>query len=265
MADPDPANPDAAPGAASGSEPAQKRRRKGGRPSTGAGKGVGGAVDPAHIVDLKNLPSSSPLQDVALQGRGQVGLQLQVFVGQKAFVANKTDKEIKISVGMLLCGFGKGKFDRNSETSGGKFDPECHHMFTIQTCDGLVFTTKLEAVKDVVHDQKVKDPEAKLSYHSMFEVAGTDKNSFGVKQEHEVFFIPALSSSGDGNDGDAGAGKAINQGSVGAVLPPTLFDGSHCLVKAWAVTWQTIGLMPIRPLVLFKQSCDLPAGQALSL
>ena len=262
MADPDPANPDAAPGAASGSEnPAQKRRRKGGRPSTGAGKGVGGAVDPAHIVDLKNLPSSSPLQDVALQGRGQVGLQLQVFVGQKAFVVNKTDKEIKISVGMLLCGFGKGKFDRNSETSGGKFDPECHHMFTIQTCDDLVFTTKLEAVKDVVHDQKVKDPEAKLSYHSMFEVAGTDKKSFGVKQEHEVFFIPALS--GDGNDGDAG--KVINQGSAAAVLPSTSFDGSRCLAKAWAVKWATIGLMPIRPQVLFKQSCDLRAGQALPL
>ena len=104
VADPDPANPDAAP-----ENPAQKRRRKGGRPSaTGAGKGVGGVVDPAHIVDLKTLPSSSPLQDVALQGRGQVGLQLQVCVGQKAFVVNKADKEIKISVCMLLCGFGKG-------------------------------------------------------------------------------------------------------------------------------------------------------------
>ena len=116
-------------------------------------------------------------------------------------------------------------------------------------------------MKDVVHDQQVKSPEAKISYHSMFEVAGTDKKSFGVKQEHEVFFIPALS--GDGNDGDAG--KVINQGSVGAVLPSTAFDGSHCVVKAWAVNWATIGLMPIRPLVLFKQSCDLPVGQASPL
>ena len=112
-------------------------------------------------------------------------------------------------------------------------------MFTIQTCDDLVFTTKLEAVKDVVHDHTVKHPEAKISYHSMFEVAGTDKKSFGVKQEHEVFFIPALS--GDGNDGDAGAGKVINQGSVGAVLPSTPFDGSHCLVKAWVVKWASVG------------------------
>ena len=52
-----------------------------------------------------------------------MGLQLQVFVGQKAFVVNKTDKVIKISAGMLLCGFGKGKFDRNSDTAGGKYDP----------------------------------------------------------------------------------------------------------------------------------------------
>ena len=95
----------------------------------------------------------------------------------------------------------------------------------------------------------------------MFEVAGTDNKSFGAKHDHEVFVIPALS--GDGNDGDAG--KVINQGSVGAVLPSTPFDGSHCVVQAWAAKWATIGLMPIRPLVLFKQSCDLPVGQALPL
>lgn len=91
---------DAAAGADPGPEiqnPAQKRRR---------------ATE--HIVDKGTLPSSSPLQDVALQGKGQVGLQLQVFVGQKAFVVNKTDKEIKIPVGMLLCGFSKGQFDRNT-------------------------------------------------------------------------------------------------------------------------------------------------------
>ena len=240
-------------------EPALKRRRK----RQSQRQSVLGVVDPVHIVDLKTLPKSSPLKDVALQSKGQVGLQLQVFAGQKAaFVVNKTDKDIKISVGMLLCGFGKGKFDRNNESNAGKFDPETHHMFHIQTCDDFVFTTKLEAVKDVVHDQKQRNPEAKLSYHSMFEVAGTDQKSFGVKQEHEVFFIPTLSS-GDGNDGDTG--KVINQGSVGAALPSTSFDGSHCVVKAWAVKWATIGLMPIRPLVLFTKSCNLPAGQALSL
>ena len=97
---------DAAAGADPGPEiqnPAQKRRRKGGRLS-GVGQRAG-VVAPEHIVDLGTLPSSSPLQDVALQGKGQVGLQLQVFVGQKAFVVNKTDKEINIPVGMLLCGF----------------------------------------------------------------------------------------------------------------------------------------------------------------
>ena len=70
---------------------------------------MGGVVDPAHIVDLKTLPSSSPLQDVALQARGQVGLQLQVFVGQKAFVVNKADNHNNIAVGTLLCGFRQGE------------------------------------------------------------------------------------------------------------------------------------------------------------
>ncbi len=228
---------------------------------SGRGGGVeqeaGGVVEPEKIVDQKALPSSSPLEDVPLQSKGQVGLQLQVFVGPKMFVVNTSDKPIKIVAGSLLCGFGKGKFDRNV---GGKYNPECHHMFTIKTCDDPVFLLKLTTVKEVVVEQKAKDPEVKLAYHSMFEVSGADKMAFGVKQEHEIFFVPAYTS------GEETAGKQpIAQGSVGAVLPPTAFDGSHCVVKTWAVKWAAIGLMPVRPLVLFRVTCDILAGQALSL
>ncbi len=81
------------------------------------GTGGLGGVTPEKIVDHAALPSSSLLQDVPLQSKGQLGLQLQIFVGQKMFVVNTSDKPIKIMPGSLLCGFGKGKFDRNV---GGK-------------------------------------------------------------------------------------------------------------------------------------------------
>ena len=65
--------------------------------------------------------------------------------------------------------------------------------------------------------------------------------------------------SSDGHDGDAG--KVISQCSSGAVMPSTPVDGSYCLTKALAVKLAIIGRMPIRPLVLFKQSYDLPLAR----
>ena len=94
----------------------------------------------------------------------------------------------------------------------------------------------------------------------MSEIPSKDKMSFGVKQEHEVFSIPVCSSAGEG-----GKSELVSQTSIAGLLPPTAFDGSHCAVKAWAVKWGPIGLVPIRPVVLFKMHCGIPAGQALSL
>ena len=133
-------------------------------------------------------------------------------------------------------------------------------MFHIKTCDDIVFTSKMLPVKDVVAEQKAKNPEAKIGYHSMFEIASKGTAAFGVKQEHEVFFIPAYSSSDE-----AGKSQPVSQSSLAGLLPANAFQGSHCAVQAWGVKWAAIGLIPIRPLVLFKLSCDIPAGQALSL
>ena len=42
-------------------------------------------------------------------------------------------------------------------------------------------------------------------------------------------------------------------------------ENSRCVMSTWAVRWSAQGLGPIRLVALFKQSCDLPAGKALSL
>ena len=94
----------------------------------------------------------------------------------------------------------------------------------------------------------------------MFEVASTDKDAFGVKLEHEVFFIPASTS-----DDEGGQSQPINQNSSVGKLPTKTFENSHCVLATWSVKWSPQGLGPVRPLVVFKQSCDLPAGKAVSL
>ena len=165
-------------------KPLPKRRRK-----------ANNKVDPDKIVDNKSLPGN-PLQDVPMQMKGQVGLSLKVFVGNTIYVVNEGHQPMSLPVGAYLCGFGRGKFDRNTN---GNFNPDCHHMFHLKTCeDMVVYNSKMLPVKDVVGEQRAKNPEAKIAYHSMSEIPSKDKLSFGVKQEHEVFFIPAGSSAGEG-------------------------------------------------------------------
>ena len=182
---------------------------------------------------------------------------MKVFVGNKVYVANTGDADVSIPVGTFLCGYGRGKFDRNTK---GNFNPDCHHMFKIKTCDDFVKTSKMITVKEVLAEQRANNPEAKIAYHSMFGIASTDRDAFGVKLEHEVFFIPAFTSGEEG-----GQSQSITQSTLAGKLPANTFENSHCVVATWSVKWSPQGLGPVRPLVLFKKSCDLPAGKALSL
>ena len=214
----------------------------------------GDTVDPTKVVDIQSLPAS-PLQDVPFQKQPE--LQIKVFVGNKVYVVNTGDKDVTIPFGTFLCGYGKGVFARNTN---GSFNPDCHHMFNIKTCNDFVFTSKMARVVEVVANQRSSNPEAKIAYHSMFDIASKDKDAFGIKQEHKIYFIPAFSSE------DEGAQKQqISQATLAGKLPANTFEGSHCVVATWAVKWCPQGLSPVRPMVLFTQSCDLPAGKALSL
>ena len=93
-------------------------------------------VDQSKIVDIQSLPSNPLLEAPFLK---QTALQVKVFVGNKVYVANTGDADVSIPVGTFLCGYGRGKFDRNTK---GNFNPDCHHMFKIKTCDDWVHTSK---------------------------------------------------------------------------------------------------------------------------
>ena len=153
----------------------------------------------------------------------------------------------------MLCGYGRGKFVRNTM---GKFNLDFHFMFRIKTCDDFLYREKMMTVKEVMAEQRAKDPQAKIAYHSVFDIASTDKDAFGVKLEHEVFVIPGLTS-----DDEGGQSQPINQNTLAGKLPTKTFENSHCVLATWSVKWSPQGLGPVRPLVVFfKQSCDLPAG-----
>ena len=112
----------------------------------------------------------------------------------------------------------------------------------------------------MVANQRSINPEAKIADHSMFDIASKKKDAFGIKQEHDIYFILAFSSEDEG-----GQKQQISQVTLAGKLPANTFESSHCVVVTWAVRWNPQGLSHVRQMVLFTQSCDLPAGKALSL
>ena len=94
----------------------------------------------------------------------------------------------------------------------------------------------------------------------MKDIGGKEKDAFGITQDHGVYFIPTFAS-----DDPSGQKQHLSQINLAGKLPANAFESSHCVVATWAVKWALQGLSPVRPMVLFTQACDLPAGKALSL
>ena len=71
------------------------------------------------------------------------------------------------------------------------------------------------------------------------------------------------------SDADEGAGATTpgppNQTSVAALIPPSAWDKSEVALLTWAVKWAPMGLMPLRPIVVFQLGGTLSGGQALCL
>ena len=148
-------------------------------------------VDQSKMVDIQSLPANALLEAQVFK-KGS-GLQVKVFEGNKVYVVNTGDADVSIPVGAVLCGYGKGRFDRIRV--GMDFLPARHPVFEIKTCDDLVvYGGATFTVKEVMRAKRITYPEAEIAYHSVFEVASTDTDAFGVKLKHEVFFIPAFSS-----------------------------------------------------------------------
>ena len=132
-------------------------------------------------------------------------------------------------------------------------------MFQLQTCDDYVHTTKVVTLKQLLSDQKQVDPTVKVAYHTTFDIAGVDKLAFGIKTDHEIYFVSSLT------DSNAADKDAVTQTTIGAMIPPEgWLSMAHCKL-IWAVKWGTLGLTPIRPLVIFAQSCELQGGKAFKL
>ena len=66
-------------------------------------------VDQSKIVDIQSLPAN-PLLEATFQKH--TAFQIKACLGNKVYVVNTGDADVSIPVSALLCGYGRGKFDR---------------------------------------------------------------------------------------------------------------------------------------------------------
>ena len=66
--------------------------------------------------------------------------------------------------------------------------------------------------------QRSNNPEAKIAYHSTFDITSKEKVTVGVKQDHEIFFILAFAS-----DEEGGAEPANHADDFGWEAPGQYF------------------------------------------
>ena len=103
----------------------------------------------------------------------------------------------------------------------------------------------------MLEEHRAKDPTAKVAYHDIIE--NESGSGFKFTRKHMVHFCP------DKNQQDQ------NQLSLASTVPKATFENSECVKILWVVKWQAIGLMPVRPIVVLVQGCDVPPQHALKL
>ena len=91
----------------------------------------------------------------------------------------------------------------------------------------------------------------------MTQKASPIPGDFDVVVNHRVFFVPESTKAEK-------AAEKVNQMTAGPAVSLDRWP-SNCILLVWAVKWNVLGLMPVRPLLVFQCQVNVPAGRALDV
>ena len=111
-------------------------------------------------------------------------------------------------------------------------------------------------VEKAVMDKRREDPLAHLAYHKITETL----TGLSIERKFDIWMCPYLAEEG----GDKGKEKVV-QMSLGALIPAKTWNAAAHTMIAWMVKWSVLGLTPVRPLVILKDTVNIPAGRAFQL
>ncbi|CAJ1427550.1 unnamed protein product [Effrenium voratum] len=170
-----------------------------------------------------------------------------VVTNSLAFVRNKTGGKVSLNFGMVVAGWGKGKF-RERTVDNPRQSGELE--FLVRADDLLLVDGKVDNASSILSQNKAKKLEAcKISYHACKQNPDT---TWEIKQEGGVIFTPL--------EEDA---KSLTQSQVAKLTSGTEVWTSALTSTVWHCKWSLNGLQPIRPVVMLLEDVELENGKIL--
>jgi hypothetical protein len=128
-------------------------------------------------------------------------------------------------------------------------------LFTIANSDTkVIFQNKLTTVGDLYYQKIVStSSDTKVCYHEVKEVPGRQKY-FELERKYNIVFYPPA----------AEEGSKPMQTLAGTYVDAKYWDTDSTVI-IWNVKWHSTGLMPVRPMVVFKAGVHIPKDSALTL
>lgn len=245
-----------------------KKRAGGALPGPSPSKRKVGA---AKIVEVASVGLESKLLHCPVVNTRSPGLYIHIKLQNKIYVMNTGSAEVTLKRGLVLAGFGKGKFKLRD---GEDPDTDKEILYDLTGPDQLVLMNgQLLELKTVLAEHRKSVPKLALNYFRLEASPEAGKpDNFSLTREHSVYFVPAgnakvvLDAEEEGGEGgeDGGKGPAAMQGHVAALVPAKVWD-THCTRVIYAVKWAASGLMPVRPQVVLTADCTLAPGRAVQL
>ena len=216
----------------------------------------------ANIVKVEDIGTDPVLLEFHLSNvKNPAGVTVEILhsaAEKTIWVVNKGNVDQKFPQGFILAGFGKGSYKQRQ--------PEAKRELLYKDLTYLpevLFNSTLKPVQDVVNSKRLKQPSAKVCYHSLVD-APTSENPglWKLTRSLDITFVPEpVKQEVKTEDGEGSKGK---QAECAALFPATLWQKNVCSV-IWTVNWATTGLMPVRPQVVVTSAFNPPPQSAVKM
>ena len=214
-----------------------------------------------HLLPLDKIGDTGIMAEAPLPQLKQNGVVIRVMTGNRCFLINTADVEIKLPSATILAGFGQGNYKQRQANE--EWNKEKEVLFQPQIGSLMLFNNRLCTLEDIVTTRLAKFPNSKILYHEMVPQPQPDKpHAWTLKKTADVVFVPNGKATVE-----EGPDKTVTKMQSSALLlPVSAWAGTAQVAEiVWGVRWAPAGLMPTRPQIVTVADLSLPPKQGCLL
>ena len=111
--------------------PLRKRKNTGGETTTGKKLKVEGS----KIKTIESVGTTGALLDVPLVNAKVQGVSLHIKAGNKVYLFNQGSQEVSLKAGLILCGYGRGKWRLQQNSNQDEGNPAKEVLFNLSNSE----------------------------------------------------------------------------------------------------------------------------------